>query len=146
MAKKTSANKVTIKITNAELVNEFYPAITTMGTLPITNIDVLITVAKARKSAKELYKEFFEVRKQLAEADCKKDKAGKPDFKVNDEGQKDYQYGNEAVEQKTEDLIVELSEKEIEFEVKPFKAHTLKNVKGLNGNTLEQLGDLIVYE
>lgn len=142
MAKsKTESKKeqVVIELTLAEVVTEFYPAVTQLGSCAIKNTDITWSLAVARRQAKQHVQDFNEARKQLAESSCLKDTDGKPVI----EDQK-YQYPNDKTEREANDLILELEKKKVKIEVKQFKVSVLRNVEGVTGNALMACGDMFI--
>jgi hypothetical protein len=135
MAKKTSKG---IKMTYLTLITEFHPSIISLGSLKITNMKALMGIAKARKQADEANKMFTELRKKIAEQDCKKDEKGNPVIDNNN-----YTYASEKVKQEANKLINELHHQEVVLDIEPFDFELLDGVDGLTGNIIAGLGELI---
>ena len=131
-------SKKTITITYGDLARDFYPAITSLGTLQIKGLDALISIAKTRNTAKTEYTIYSDMVKQIAEEKCDKDESGKPIIEEKGLRYSDIQDGIETNRQ-----IEELNKKEIEMQVHPIDAKDLKGVEGLTGNMISGLGEFM---
>lgn len=121
-----------------ELVTGFYPSIHSLGQLRINDLSVLMKIVKAKKWAKEKLTEYNELKKKIAEMDALKDEKGNPIVK---EGF--YSYENEQIKIETLSKLKELDETKIEFKLEPINVESLKDVEGLNANTMEGLGEFL---
>lgn len=135
----SKSESVKITMTTLEMVTEFHPAIIHLGTLSIKNVDVLLSIMKVSKIAKEKLNEYQEVRAKIAEVDCKKDKAGKPVLGENNE----YQYAKEKSVEEVKENINELHNKKLTITVSPILLTRLRNVDGLTANTIIALREFI---
>jgi hypothetical protein len=147
MSKQNSKKSATvITITNNELVNSLLPSLHVLGTLKIKNIDALVSIAKFRKEAQEQAKIYADIRKQISEEDCEKDKNGQPVFDTvqTEQGpQQFYRYKTEDLNTQMRLRVEQLNEKKIEISYTPIKSSDLKNVEGVTANMIVALNDFI---
>ena len=139
MAKKNNQKNVKITMTYKQLITEFHPAITSLGSLKVKDISSLISIGKAKKMADETVEEFNDLRKKIAEQDCVKyKKTGQPKIVDNM-----YEYPNEDVQIETNTRLIELESKEITFDLMPVNVQKLRNVEGLTANTIVAVREFI---
>jgi len=131
MSKKNEQKTVKIKMTYREVITEFHPAITGLGSLNVKSIDALMAISKAKKLADSTVEEYNELRTNIAEQDCRKDKEGKPVISDNV-----YEYPNEKVQIETNKILIELDKREVTFDLVPVNINKLRNVDGLTANVI----------
>jgi hypothetical protein len=140
MAKKTAKDKkIKLTLTLGEVVSEFFPAVSHLGSLAIKNTEITWALATAGRQAKQHVKDYNEARTQLAEASCLRDEDDKPIIE-----EKRYAYPDEKTEREANDLIRDLEKKEVEIEVKQFKISVLRNIEGVTGNAIMSCGDMFI--
>lgn len=136
--KATATSTVNIVISNRELITEFHPAITGLGSLTIKKLDALIAISKAKKTANDLLEEYSELRKKIVEQDCSKDKNGEPIIVGNM-----YQYPNEEVQVTASKLLKDLESSKISIKLTPISIQELNGVDGITANTIVALREFI---
>lgn len=144
MAKNKSAK--TITVTNGILISDLHPAIHTLGALNIKSIDTLMKIVKFRKAVQQQLELYSEAHKSISEANCEKDKTGRPVFEtvMTQKGpQQMYKYKTAAISEEVTQRLSQLNDKKVEIEFESIKSTDLKNVEGLNANTIAALGDFI---
>lgn len=139
MSKEEKKTKeVKIKITNAELVTQFHPAMMQLSSCKLSNLSALMNVTKVKKMVDEKAKRFFELRKKIAEQGCLKDKKGNPVL----EG-RNYTYESEEDKMKANQLVKELEQEQIKFTVTPLEITDIVNVDSITPQTVIGLGEYL---
>ena len=115
---KNEQTKITM--TYVQVITEFHPAITGLGSLSVKDISSLMSISKAKKVADDLVKEYNELRTKIAQQDCIKDTKTKEPKIVDNL----YQYKTEAIQIETNKRLRELDSKEVTIEVSPIKIRT----------------------
>lgn len=136
----------TITVTNGVLISELHPAIHSLGSLNIKPIDTLVKIVKFRKAVQQQMELYSEAHKSISEANCEKDKTGRPIFDtvMSQKGpQQMYKYKTPEIANEVNERIAQLNEKTVDIEFDPIKSSDLKNVEGLTANTIAALGEFI---
>jgi len=133
--------KVKVILTYTELTSEFHPSITHLGALAVKEIDALMAIVRAKKITDEKNSEFYTLRKKVVEADCLRDKEGKP---ILENGM--YTYKDENMHYETEERLKELENKKITLELTPISVKVLKGVENMTANTIVGLREFIQEE
>jgi hypothetical protein len=127
-----------VEVSYLRIVTELHPSIVSLGSLTISSVDAVLCIAKNRKIFEEKLKIYEEARKKIAEANCDKDKNGKPLVENNN-----YVYSNDDAKKETNNLLTELLGKEIKMDLHLIKEEWLDGVDGLTGNTIAGLLDIL---
>lgn len=127
-----------VQVSYLRIVTELHPSIVSLGSLKISSVDAVLSIARNRKIFEENLKIYEEARKKIAEANCDKDKDGKPLVDNNN-----YVYSNEEKKKETNKLLTELLANEVKLELHLIKEESLDGVDGLTGNTISGLLDIL---
>lgn len=130
--------KVKISTTYGTLIEDLVPAINRLGSLVFKDVSIMIKVASARRKLRTEFDKFKEIQKVISEKNCLKDNNEKP---ITEKGF--YTYKNELIKKETFNLIKELSEQKIIFELDPIDAIDLEGIEGVTPNDVESLGNFI---
>jgi len=122
-------------------LNEFYNAITHLGSLPLLDLDLMISVSKTRSIIKSEVELFNEIYKAFSEETCMKDFDGKP---LIGEGNR-LLYECEQEEKLVLLKVEELNSKKVEVKINKFNVSKLKDIKGVTSNMLSALEEMIIY-
>jgi hypothetical protein len=140
MAKKKVTGEITVVITNAELVDNFVPALNHLGNLSIKNLDIISKIVKTRRIVKPLLEDFTTTLKQISELECIKDENGNPEVVyAEDTDRSSYKYPSDEITRQTADRIKELTSTKVSFSVTPIKLEALRSVDGVSANVIDSL-------
>jgi hypothetical protein len=134
-----SSNVAEIELTILEMITEFHPSISHLGSLEVKDIDALIAISKASKVAKQQMEEYDEIRVKISESECLKDENGKPIIENNR-----YKYADKQKESEVIDSVTKLQRKKIKINVNVINISSLKEVNGLTANTISGLREMII--